>query len=636
MRIDPAEKEKVDAGRSVAKQRFLSLETPLPADVSDGERDRYWAAMVVPYQAYYAYEESLATFGDNPGSPGTLLGAYEALTARITHGTVVSLPAMDEGARARVNRRFARRSAVVEDEVTLRSAPEDQVWAEWIEHVLVTAGVRVVAPGPTGSAGSSARLVKIISPINARDEAGTIPTDRGNGRDPLAIYISDLVPLNNKIPMANSAFVAGLSVDGAVDTILRFVGRPDGEVDTRPTAAGPRFPGIEPSVFNVPARNIRFTGREGDLQQLRKMLRSGGSAVVISGAQPVALHGMGGIGKTQVAMEYAHRFRSAYDIVWWINSDPVTFIDSALIDLGQQLGLPMVSSTPENLRTVLNALNKGEPYARWLVIFDNAEDTRVGQFLPSGRGHVIITSRGAAWGERAQTMQVDVFQRPESIAHLIKRVPSIRRDEADRVAEVLGDLPIAIAAAGAWIADTGTAADEYLQEIERQGPRAIQAEGAPDRPVEATWDLSLQRLNERSPAAYRLLQLCSVLAPEIALELVYSDDLARALTPIDPSVSERMVRGALVQQIHRLALLRLDSRGEIGELGERSRGSQVLVHRLLQHVVRSRMSDEELAAARHEVHLVLAASRPKGDVDDPDTWPQFRTLWPHLEMTRMR
>ena len=633
MRIDPAEKEKVDAGRAVAKHRFLSLETPLPAEMSDADRDRYWTATVVPYQAYYAYEESLATFGDNPGSPGTLLGAYEALTARITDRAVTAMPPLEDSARARVNRRFARRSAIVEDEVTLKYAPEDQVWAEWVEHVLVTAGVRVVPLGPNGAPPPTARLLKIISPVNARAEADTIPTNRGNGRDPLAIYISDLAPMSNKMPISNTASIAGLGVDAAVDVILRFVGRPDGEVDTQPTAAGPRFPGVEPVAFNVPARNVRFTGREADLQHLRQLLRpDGGSAVVISGAQPVALHGMGGIGKTQVAMEYAWRFKAAYDIVWWINSDPVTFIDSAIIDLGHQIGLQMVASTPDNLRTVLNSLNRGEQNARWLLIFDNAEDERVGQFVPTGRGHVIITSRGSSWGERAQTMQVDVFQRSESIQHLIKRAPSIPRADADRVADALGDLPIAIAAAGAWLADTGTKADEYLQQIERLGPRAIQAEGAPDRPVEATWDLSLQRLRERSPAAYRLLQLCSLMAPEIALELIYSDDLARALIPIDPSVSERMVRGALVQHIHRLALLRLDTRGEIGEPGDKSQGSKVLVHRLLQHVVRSRMSDDELAAARHQVHLVLASARPKGDVDDPDTWPQYRTLWPHLEI----
>jgi hypothetical protein len=633
MRIDPAEKEKVDAGRSVAKQRFLALETPLPADISDAERDRYWAGTIVPYQAYYAYEESLATFGDNPGSPGTLLSAYEALTARITNGAVTSMSAIDENARARVNRRFVRRWAVVEDEVTLRYEPEDQVWAEWIEHVLVTVGVRVVPAGPGGQPPASARLLKVISQANARKEEDTIPTERGSARDPLAVYVSELLPVSKKIPLANTATIAGLSAEAAVDTILRLVGRPDGEIDSRSNAAGPRYPGTEPVVFNVPARNVRFTGREGDLEQLRRMLRPGGSAVVISGVQPVALHGMGGIGKTQVAMEYAWRFRSAYDVVWWIDSDPVTFIDSKLVDLGNLLGLRMVGSVEDDVRAVLTSLNQGEPYPRWLIIFDNAEDERVGAFFPAGRGHVIITSRGAAWGERAQNMQVDVFRREESVAHLRKRAPSIRLDEADRVAEVVGDLPIAISAAGAWIADTGTGADEYLVQIERFGPRALPIEGVPDRRVEATWDLSLQRLQERSPAAYRLLQLCSLMAPQIALELIYSDELARVLIPIDPSVSERLVRGALVQHIHRLALLRLDTRGEIGELGERSQGSQVLVHRLLQHVVRSRMSETELADLRHQIHLVLATARPKGDVDDPETWGHFRILWPHLEIS---
>ena len=131
-----------------------------------------------------------------------------------------------------------------------------------------------------------------------------------------------------------------------------------------------------------------------------------------------------------------------------------------------------------------------------------------------------------------------------------------------------------------------------------------------------------------------------MLAPEIALELVYSDELAAALTPFDPAVSERMVRASLVQQINRLSLLRLDQRGDRIARGERvppglavdrSPGGQVLIHRLLQHVVRSRMTEAELTEARHQVHLVLGAARPDGEVDDPETWQRFRILWPHLE-----
>jgi len=181
------------------------------------------------------------------------------------------------------------------------------------------------------------------------------------------------------------------------------------------------------------------------------------------------------------------------------------------------------------------------------------------------------------------------------------------------VAQALGDLPIAVAAAGAWLAETGTPVAEYLNAIEQRG--------AGTRSVQLIWDLSLQRLQERSPGAYRLLQICSVLASETALDLLYSDQLTKALIPFDPSVAVRDMRGVLVQQINRLALLKLDTVA-----------GQVVVHRLLQDVVRGRMTDEEVAHTRHEVHLALAAFRP-GEPDDPKNWDRFRMIWAHLEIS---
>src|SRR5688572_10345055 len=113
-------------------------------------------------------------------------------------------------------------------------------------------------------------------------------------------------------------------------------------------------------------------------------------------------------------------------------------------------------------------------------------------------------------------------------------MPAMTTEKANAVAERLGDLPIAIAVAGDWMSDTGTTVDDYLREIDSQGP---------DAPVDATFDLSLARLRERSPAAYRMLQLCSVMAPEISLDLIYSDEFAKTLAPLDPALTERVARG---------------------------------------------------------------------------------------------
>lgn len=605
MRVDQGEKEKADAGRALAMRRF----TDLPTGLDEEDRKRYWAAVEVPYRPFYAYEETLSTFGDEPGAPNSLLSAFERLTSYITEGEVRGLPPMDEPVRLGGKERFKRRAETSDEEIVLRYAPEDQLWAEWVDWTLASAGLRVIDPAATGAPVTLApgsRTLTIVSPAYSGAAAGLPPRDQAGSGAPLAVYVADLRPLP-EFPVEASAYLSGLAATGAAERLLRLVGHV-GPAAAGPTPRGPRFPGDEPAVFKAPVRNARFTGRDDDLQQLRSQLRAGGSAVVL----PVALQGMGGVGKTQLALEYVHRFKSAYDLVWWIDADPPQFIDSSLTDLGIRLDVEAEPTVPDTTRSVLTALSRGEPHERWLVVFDNAEELdEVQRFVPQGSGHVLITSRNRAWGDRAHPIPVDVFDRQESVAHLRQRVGTITEEAADRVADALGDLPIAVAAAGAWLAETGTPVADYLRQIERHGPSTLS--------VEATWDLSLNRLLSQSPAAYRLLQLCSVLAPEIALELAYSDEMAAALTPIDPSVSERLMRGALVQQINRLALLKLDVQS-----------GQIQVHRLLQAVVRDRMSAEDVLASRHQVHLVLAASRPRGEVDDPGTWRRFRMLWPHL------
>ncbi len=460
MRVDRAEKEKADAGRSVAMHRFSGL----PAGMSDGDRHRYWAAVEVPYQAYYAYEETLATFGDQPGSPSSLLSAYETLTGFITDGQVTSLPPMEESLRLREKARFERRPEVVDEEVVLRYAPEDQVWAEWIERVLVSAGVRVADPSSSGQsekdlASAPTRTLTIVSHNYATTGPGTLPPRAPAGsRAPLAVYIADLPPLPEFAPEASTS-LSGISHPvTAAERVLRLIDR-FGPAPAEDLLGGTRYPGTEPDVFRVPARNARFTGRDEDLRQLRGQLKSGGTAVVL----PVALHGMGGVGKTQVALEYAHRFKAAYDLVWWIPADPPELIGASLADLGATIDVPAGRTREDTAKASLQALSRGQPYDRWLVVFDNAEDLDgVGPFLPRGKGHVLITSRNSAWGHRAYPIQVDVFQRHESVKYLLRRVDAMTPEEADRVAETLGDLPIAVAAAGAWLAETGTPVAEYL------------------------------------------------------------------------------------------------------------------------------------------------------------------------------
>ncbi|GAA2632377.1 hypothetical protein Adu01nite_11940 [Paractinoplanes durhamensis] len=612
MRVDLAEKSRVEAGRFAARLRFGDL----PDGLTPAERDTYWAAVEVPYQSFYAYEETLATFGDRPGARTSMLAAYETLTGYLTGGEVTGLPPLAEPLRLQTAARFVRATVRQEDTVALRYAVADRLWAEWIARVLQTAGVEVnlvtEGAGTDGRPMPPGRPLIVVSPANADQEQSRVLVD-ADLRPPLEVYVADVRRLRGQ-PAADSLFLAGQPEEVAVSRLLQLVGHPGDDFDR--TRIGLRYPGRATQVFGAPLRNVQFSGREDELIALRDSLANTVRPAVSSGAAPVALLGMGGIGKTQLAMEYAHRFRNAYDVVWCITADPVPFIDTQLADLGRELGLTGIGSVDEQARTVLSALARGETAPRWLVVLDGAEDVAaVSRFLPSGPGgHVIITSRDGGWAERAETIELDVFSRRESVAHLRRRVPTMAPDVAGRLAEAVDDLPVALTVAGAWLAETGKPVAEYLSHLSEHGLAVLP-------PI---WDRSLQVLEERSTAAYRLLQLCSVLAPEVALELVYGDRMAELLLAFDPLVSETMYRGALVQHLRRLALLTLDLHG-----------GQIRVHKMLQHVVRQRMTPADRARTRREAHLVLAAARPAGEVDDPSNWRRFGRIWPHLEVARV-
>ena len=183
---------------------------------------------------------------------------------------------------------------------------------------------------------------------------------------------------------------------------------------------GPRRPGSRPGVWNVPARNPGFTGRDGLLVAVREALLSGDRAVV------QALHGMGGVGKTQLAIEYAHRFAGGYELVWWINAESPALIAEQVAALAAQLGCAEPGAELQAARgAVLAELRVRD---RWLLVFDNAtgpEDVADG--LPAGAGHVLITSRARDWAEIAVPVEVDVLARAESVAILCNRVPGWAR-----------------------------------------------------------------------------------------------------------------------------------------------------------------------------------------------------------------
>lgn len=622
MRVDPFEQVKVEAGRALARRSFPDL----PSGLSSEERLAYFAEVEIPYRTYYAFEETLATF-EGPGT-AFLLSAYERLTSVITGGRVREMPRLEETVRLQWLERFRRPVRSDAASLIINYAAADQVWAEWVLRVLEDSDirVRVIDPGPVELARADALAGRPDSPradllaeaanadvvsIVSHHLSAAQPVGSGHRTD-VALYIGEArLP---ERPRSTAHFSGVRQPTEARRRLLEAVGFP-GAAEKAIEGAGARYPGVGPAQFANPPLNPQFSGRLTDLDRLRSALRE-------SDGRAVVLEGMAGIGKTYLATEYVQRFAAAYDLVWWIQADPPQFVDTGLADLGRGLGLnPDSAQVDDVARSVLDALRSGRA-GRWLLVFDNAIAVeQIARFLPGPQsgGHVLITSWNPDWGSdgRAEPLTVGAFPRQDSIAHLLSRVPGLEHEDADELAAALDDLPMLVNTNASLLADSGMAAGELIQRLHREGPPTPEAGLQSLIPA-------LEMLGNSSAGAYRLLELLSVLGPETALDLVTSNAMAEAILPVDPSVSDPMMRNVLIQRISKLSLVRLDR--EVRHL---------FAHQLVQQVVRSRMSEKELGERRHQAHLILAGARPEGDPDDPGTWPRFRNLWPHLEACRV-
>jgi MinD-like ATPase involved in chromosome partitioning or flagellar assembly/tetratricopeptide (TPR) repeat protein len=631
MRIDHSREEKVTAGIEFAERQFAGLPVGMPQE----ERSRYWADVEVPYRAGYAYEETLAAFGDRPGTPDSLLSSYERITARITSNSITRLPPRQEWLRLRTWRKFSRTPSASPPEIVIDFSPQDQLWAEWIAAVLAGAGLAARLVGEqAGDAGTQAQLVAVVSDSYlSRLEDSPTAAEPPAAEPDLLISVTDMsIPPGalGEVPLIS---LVDLSETEAVERLIdRFDGiRPP---ERESVTGAMRYPADSSDrIDNLLTRNPHFTGRDAVLRQLREELRSRGEAVVLQSAK---LRGLGGVGKTQVALEYAHRFKEDYEVVWWLNCDPPQYIDASLVDLGRRLrevfgaSLPEEGGVAELVRQVLQFLSE-RATQRWLLIYDNAENIEaIQKLLPSGGGHVLITSRNERWEDQSahsKTLKLGFFERPESISHLRQRQPTIAATDADKLAEELGDMPLAVAAAGALLASENMPVPEYLRKLAAEPVRPLPEEHplrAYPEAVAKAWHLSLDRLERRSAAAARLLGICSVMAPEISFDLIYSDAMVGVLRDLDSGISEPAMITRLVKQIDLLALIKIEYTAR-----------QIVVHRVVQTVVRERMSaaglqTERLQAARRDAHTLLVTARPKGDVDDPEMWSAYRQIWPHL------
>lgn len=368
-------------------------------------------------------------------------------------------------------------------------------------------------------------------------------------------------------------------------------------------------------VWKVPPRNPHFTGRAGVLEQLHSRLHSGENLLVVQ-----ALFGLGGVGKTQLAIEYAHRYAEDYTVAWWVDAEQPVLIPDQLVLLAGRLGLPTHGNASDVVDRVLIELTERSD---WLLIFDNAEDPAdIAGYRPAGSGHLLVTSRFPGWGALGGRIEVDVLARGETVALLQARIPGMDGSIAQGLAAELGDLPLAAAQAAAYLEQTGLDPADYMRRFRTRRDNLL-AHGdvvGYQRRVDTTWDLSLERLRAVNPVAVELLELGAFLAPEpvpLTLFTHHPELLTGSLRAAALAGSDELADAVGAAVAFSLVYRRRDS---------------FQLHRLVQAVIRHRLSPQRQQEIGALAVSLLSASHP-GDPGNPANWPTYARLAPHVLAT---
>jgi hypothetical protein len=522
----------------------------------------------------------------------------------------------------------------------------DRAWAEWVAWQLSDSGYSVEldvwdwAPGQNlmlrinDALARCDRIVALLS--QAYFERHRYTTDEwtaglvhqpGAGTGRLVPVRVDDVPVSMLPPVLQPLVFCdlfGLDADEARRVLLAAVEgsqRPDEEPIfpgrgrqgglRQIGGSGPRLPGSLPRVWNLPPRNPGFTGRDELLVQVREQLTSGSRAVV------QAFQGMGGVGKTQLATEYAYRFSGAYDMAWWVDSEQPGLIGDQFARLGAALGCVDVAAGGEVVRAAV--LAELRERGRWLLLFDNAKTPAdVRPWLPGGGGHVLITSREHGWRDIALPVEVYVLARRESVTILHEQVEGLSEADADHVADQLGDLPLAVEQAAAFMAATGMPADQYLRLLQTQATRLLDqaVPGSYPQSLAAVTRLTVDQLAADDPAAAELAGLCAFLGPEPIPVDLFTDTPGALPGNLTARAADPLAWRQTLRHLARGSMARLDQRG-------------LVIHRLTQAILRDRFTRAQATDAREHIEAVLIASYP-GDPANAVNWPRWAQLMPHL------
>ncbi|ABV79457.1 hypothetical protein A1I_05650 [Rickettsia bellii OSU 85-389] len=265
------------------------------------------------------------------------------------------------------------------------------------------------------------------------------------------------------------------------------------------------------------------------MNNLHNKLRQNHTPEGISNVAIIACAGLGGIGKTQLTLQYVTHTKHPYTFKAWFPAENIDDLYNKYIEFAKLLGYTENIYTKENIIAYVKQWLVDNP--GWLLIYDNVNNYReIAPFLPETGGHVILTTRQRHWPTKFSILPIDVMTEEESIKTiktLIQRNVALEEENAIReLVEILGYLPLALVQASAYIKQKHITIPEYLGLYKKYESELLSDNSFLEEtnnysyPVAVTWNITLDeivrdtRINNEPPIAIELLIVCAYLAPD--------------------------------------------------------------------------------------------------------------------------